>query len=157
VYITITNEHPIRPRVNPGNRFESSGRHMQTAKHTIWRHWQLIFLILLVAMFPGVAFAHGFEVVVLYMATPGLIMGIITGLICTFIRMSHWWAITRSFVLYLTLLVAYSLYDISGSISWSDVSGIIFFILSFGFVFGGVSLYLGYVATCFILKRILKR
>jgi len=112
-------------------------------------------------MFPGVAFGHGIEMAALYVGEYGLIMGIITGIICTFIctfiHVSHWYAISRSFGLYLILLVAYGLYDISGNISWSDILGIVIMILAFGFVFGLIPLYFGYFATCFVIKRIFKR
>ncbi len=131
---------------------------MKTVKDTIWQRWQLIFLMLLVAMFPGVAFAHaGIEMFALYVGQYGLIMGIISGVIYSFIRVSHWYVISRSSGLYLIFLVAYSLYDITkgeGMFAWSDVALMAIITLAVGFVSGLIPLYFWHFAPCFLIERI---
>jgi len=156
VYIAITITHKSKGK--PVNQPELSGEHMQTIKDTIWRRRQLIFFILLIAMFPGIAFGHGIEMLALYVGQYGLIMEIITGVICcTFIHVSHWYAISRFFGLYLIIIAAVFLYSITEITSWLDIPKIVIMSLAVGFAFGLIPLYFGFFATCFVLKRIFKR
>ena len=130
--------------------------HMQRIKDTIYRRWQLIFVVLVVGMFPRVAEAHGAEQAAVLLGLIGFFVGLITGVICTFRQVSFRYAISRSFGIYVLILMALGFFYFAGSIYWSELF-IVVLVFALGSLVGLIPLALGIVAMSSILNRFIKR
>ncbi len=113
---------------------------------------RLLFLIIAIGGVPSVAHAHsGVESFTPYIMLLGLIVGLITGVICVLRRLSFGSVVLPSFGIYLGILVVGG-FLIPGGASWPDISIILIFSIVLGGV-GFIPLSIGIITMSFILNH----
>ncbi len=126
--------------------------HVKCFKGAIPLLGRSLFLIFVLEAVPSIAYAHsGVEPFMPCIMLLGLIIGLITGVICALRHLSIGKVVLPSFGIYLAILVLGG-FLFQGGASWPDISIILIFSIVLGGV-GFIPLSIGIITMSFILNR----